>query len=376
MEQVKRRIFIFSSIEDDFGGSEILWFDLAKNHLLNHFQVFVLKRKVNRSHPFIQELQKLGIHVIELSPDLGKDEFGDPISTHLNSAIKNFCIHLRVYNPDLVIINQGVNTDGLEFANSCRDLNHPYFIISHKAIDIFWPYEGDREVYSKVWQKSRANFFVSDINHQITSEQFGMTIPNVRRAYNPIKRYEQMLKLPNFDIIKFACIGRLYLLDKGQDLLLRILSKPIWRQRNIRVSIIGSGPDEIALKELAQFYDLNNVEFLGHLNNETIWDNFHGLLLPSRYEGFPLVVQEAMAASRIVVATKAGGSQEIIEDGKNGFISKCFQNDFESAMERCWQSQNNWQQIAQNAFQTIDNYLPTQPTSNILESIFQILDEK
>jgi glycosyltransferase involved in cell wall biosynthesis len=376
VEQVKKRIFIFSSIEDDFGGSEILWFDLAKNHLHNHFQVFVLKRKVNRSHPFIQELQKLGIHVIELSPDLGKDEFGDPISTDLNSAIKNYCIHLQVYNPDLVVINQGVNFDGLEFANSCRDLNYPYFIISHKAIDIFWPYEGDREVYSKVWQKSRANFFVSDINHQITSEQFGMMIPNAQRAYNPIKRYEQRLKFPDFDLIKFACIGRLYLLDKGQDLLLRILSKPIWRQRNFKVSIIGTGPDETALKELAEFYELNNVEFLGHLNNETIWDSFHGLLLPSRNEGFPLVVQEAMAASRIVVATKAGGSQEIIEDGKNGFISKCFQNDFELAMERCWQSQNNWQQIAQNAFQTIDNYIPNQPTSNILELISQILDEK
>ncbi len=376
MEQVKNRIFIFSSIEDDFGGSEILWFDLAKNHLLNHFQVFVLKRKVNRSHTFIQELQRLGIHVIELSPDLGIDDYGDPISNDLNSAIQNFCIHLRVYNPDLVIINQGVNFDGLEFANSCRDLQYPYFIISHKAIDIFWPYEGDREIYSKVWQKSRANFFVSDINHQITSEQFGMQIPHAKKAYNPIKRYEQMLKFPDYDIIKFACIGRLYLLDKGQDLLLKILSKPIWRQRNMRVSIIGTGPDETALKELAEYYELNNVEFLGHLSNETIWDHFHGLLLPSRYEGFPLVVQEAMAASRIVVATTAGGSQEIIEDGKNGFLSKRFQNDFELAMERCWQSQKDWPQIAQNAFKTINNYLPTQPTSNILELISHILYEK
>lgn len=376
MAQVKRRIFIFSSIEDDFGGSEILWFDLAKNYLRNQYQVFVLKRKVNRSHSFIQELQNLGIQVIELSPDLGKDEFGDSIINDLNSAIKNFCIHLRVYDPDLVIVNQGVNFDGLEFANSCRDLDYPYFIISHKAIEILWPYEGDREVYSKVWQKSRANFFVSDINHQYTSEQFGFTIPHAQRAYNPIKRYSEIQQLPDFNVIRFACIGRLYLFDKGQDMLLRILSNSNWRERNFKVSIIGTGPDEIALKELAQYYELENVEFLGHLNNETIWDNFHGLLLPSRNEGFPLVVQEAMAASRIVVATTAGGSQEIIEDGKNGFISKCFQNDFESAMERCWQSQKDWNQIAENAFQTIDHYLPSQPTSNILELIFQILNEK
>ena len=91
--------------------------------------------------------------------------------------------------------------------------------------------------------------------------------------------------------------------------------------------------------------------------------------MPSRSEGFPLVVQEAMSASRIVITTFSGGSDEVIKDGVNGFISEIDQDEFELAMERCWNAQNNWADIATEAYKTINEFLPDNPSSNILDQI-------
>ena len=43
-------------------------------------------------------------------------------------------------------------------------------------------------------------------------------------------------------------------------------------------------------------------------------------MLPSRYEGFPLVLLEAMAAEVAVVATRIAGVDELVVDGQNGYL--------------------------------------------------------
>jgi glycosyltransferase involved in cell wall biosynthesis len=371
----KKRIFIATSIYDDWGGSETIWFDLAKRFVELDYQVFVLKSRINRHHRIFSYLQSIGVFLVELEPDLGKKDDVE-IKSKFNHRIANFSIHLAVYQPDLVIVNQGVNFDGLELGYYCLEQKIKYIIIANKAVDFFWPYILLRSEFKQALLNSQANYFVSDQNLKMTQEQFGMEIPNAHRAYYPVKKFKTPKSfLETNGEVRFALIGRLYLLDKGQDILFRILAKPKWKQRNIKVSIIGSGMDEEGLKDMANYLELKNVDFLGYVDNETIWDQYHGLLLPSRSEGFPLVVQEAMAAGRIVVTTYAGGSSEIVIDGETGFISKIDQDEFEEAMERCWQSIEKWPQIAKNAFEKLNQYLPDQPTSNILQFVQDVINK-
>jgi glycosyltransferase involved in cell wall biosynthesis len=66
--------------------------------------------------------------------------------------------------------------------------------------------------------------------------------------------------------------------------------------------------------------------FLGEIADEKrvseIYDNSDILLLVSRYEGFPLVIMEAMAHGVVTISTDVGGISEHIRNGYNGFLIK------------------------------------------------------
>jgi glycosyltransferase involved in cell wall biosynthesis len=92
-----------------------------------------------------------------------------------------------------------------------------------------------------------------------------------------------------------------------------------------------------------------------------MWRDFHALVLPSRSEGLPLVVLEAMAAGRVVITTTAGGSQELIKDGITGFIGEAGTESFDQAMERAWQRREEWEAIGMAACKDLPNRLPDSP---------------
>lgn len=110
--------------------------------------------------------------------------------------------------------------------------------------------------------------------------------------------------------------------QKGVDTLIDALDllQHVWPE--LRTLIVGDGPLRDSLAETASAYDLNaRVRFTGHR------DDVPGLLaaadllvLPSRYEGLPNVVLEAMRMGKPVVATAAPGTTELVVDGQTGML--------------------------------------------------------
>jgi glycosyltransferase involved in cell wall biosynthesis len=78
------------------------------------------------------------------------------------------------------------------------------------------------------------------------------------------------------------------------------------------------GPLERLVRELGlqdRFFFLGFRRDIPELLND-----FDVFVLPSVSEGFPLVLLEAMAAARPVVATRSGGPEEVVEGGKTGLL--------------------------------------------------------
>lgn len=139
------------------------------------------------------------------------------------------------------------------------------------------------------------------------------------QIYNP-NTYEGVdVKKPKEKLV-FAA-GRLTR-AKGFDFLLKswqLLEKdfPDWR-----LCIAGEGEEETALLAMKQQMGLKAVEFAGNVEDiEAYYEKAALFVLPSRNEGFGMVLIEAMAYENPVVSFSCkAGPKDIITDGKDGFL--------------------------------------------------------
>ena len=139
------------------------------------------------------------------------------------------------------------------------------------------------------------------------------------------------------ECLRLACVARLYLLDKGQDILLRVLARKKWKGRDLHVSFFGRGINAEALSDLAARLGLLNISFEGHTDDiPSIWKKHHALILPSRAEGLPLSLVEAMMCGRAAVVTKVGGNAEVVQDGVTGFLAAPDEDSIDAALEKVW----------------------------------------
>lgn len=110
----------------------------------------------------------------------------------------------------------------------------------------------------------------------------------------------------------------------GIDTLIRALA--VIESENIRLQILGSGPEEENLKNLAKNLNIGNrVEFLGHVDPEEIpaylakADIF---ARASRSEGLGSSFLEAMAAGLPIIGTNIGGIPDFLKDGETGLFAE------------------------------------------------------
>lgn len=376
----KGTIVVATAIMDAWGGSEELWSKTASVLQQDGYSIVLCKHRVDADHPKIARHIKEGVQpittsprkpflvrlywkivlklfrIFRINPNKGKPGFA------LSYDAITFKSYLKKNPPKLVLISQGINFDGLGYAYACMDLGIPYTIVSHKAVDFYWPPTYYRNDMREVLLRAQRCFFVSQHNMRLTEEQFGVRFDNGEVVFNPVKPTEYIPYPENSDVFRLCCIGRLFALEKGQDMLLRVLSQDKWKNRPIHVSIIGSGPDEEVLKEMATLLDTPNVSFAGQVHNVyDLWAHSHALIMPSRTEGLPLVIVEAMMAGRPVITTDVGGNKEFLEEGVTGFIGYAHDESLDETLERAWQNRARWKEMGERATVAIRKTVPACP---------------
>ena len=125
------------------------------------------------------------------------------------------------------------------------------------------------------------------------------------------------------DSFKLLCVGRLCA-AKGQAILLAAVSKLVERGRNVRLDLLGDGPDRQVLEDQVAGMRLEKiVVFHGAVNQEYVCKLLkinHLFVLPSFAEGVPVSLMEAMAMEIPVVSTTIAGIPELIESGTEGIL--------------------------------------------------------
>ncbi len=87
-----------------------------------------------------------------------------------------------------------------------------------------------------------------------------------------------------------------------------------------KLIIVGGGQSFDEIKNLCE---REGVKFVGKLPHKEVPKHMNELkilILPSKNEGFPKIITEAMACGTIVLSTDVGGISDVIKDGENGFL--------------------------------------------------------
>lgn len=126
--------------------------------------------------------------------------------------------------------------------------------------------------------------------------------------------------VPDRSPLRLLFVGR-FAFNKGLDVLMVVANRLVaeGRAADIRFELAGDGP------LLARYQDMglpSNVRLLGRVDDGRLFKLYtecDAFVLPTRFEGMPTVVLEAMARSRPIIVSDVGATAELVDE-RNGYL--------------------------------------------------------
>lgn len=194
-------------------------------------------------------------------------------------------------------------------------------------------------------------------------------IPNLVEIATEEPSFKSLKKTP-----VIACMGILRR-TKGQDILLQAAAILKRQGLEFELVIAGKGRWQRKIDQSIKDLGLRNIstrlDWISNQERDGFLDKADIVCLPSRGETFGMVVIEAMARKRLVVATKCGGPQGIIEDQVNGLLCDIDAQSLAEALAKALRlNEKSYQALCEAAYLTAKNTYSQAP---VREQIKQLL---
>ncbi len=362
-----------------WGGSEFLWSKVAMLALKEGHEVALSVYDWDQqTNDVFKEFELKGARIEYRKRYSGNASIlkksRDYISSRLQSEGQRWKL-ISSFQPDYILINQG---DAFDLVVHHLDLYRlivrnqlKYSILLHSHPQ--FSYIPDKHIlkYAKpVFSDAELCFFISRKQQKVVEKALLTKLVNARHTWNPLNLNKlEYILWPDDHIPSMAMVANL-ISGKGHDILLEILSTPLWKSRNWRLNFYGSGSGKGYLEELVRDYQLEDrVFFQGHVKSVTeIWKMNHVLLIPSSGEGMPISMMEALVSGRPVVSTKVGGIEEVIIENENGFLAEApTVSSFGNALERAYLDKSKWKLLGENAYNDCITKVDLHPEITLLK---------
>lgn len=291
-----------------YGGAERLLFEICQKIDKNRFDVSVIVLQEN--NPLAKTYEDAGVN-LKFFNKKTKGDF---------RIIKQVANYLRESKPD--IVHTQLFAGDYWGGKAALDAKAPHIVCTKHDImsEGYWR---DR-LGRKMRQKFEKVVAISEATREFLIHNEKIEPQNIALIYNGIDTNRFYTKSPSIfksDELVIGSVGRLTK-EKGHKHLIRACR--FLKNRDWRLILVGDGPLRQQLKSLAEVLSLSSrVEFVGEVEDvRPHLAKMDVFVLPSVSEGLSLVILEAAAASKFVIAANVGGVPEIIDDQQNGLLFK------------------------------------------------------
>jgi glycosyltransferase involved in cell wall biosynthesis len=355
-----------------WGGSEELWTQTAMVLKENGHDVFASVKwwPAEQISSGLNRLREMGIPVYFWGAPASFSNRLKALLQRLADKIQGMVsvpsVDYKIIKADLIVFSSPGNEFPIVPIRKCVAGGQRYVLIIQSVSEGDWPKDSELEDCRFIYQHAAAAFFVSRANRDSTVFQIGLERDCFKVISNPcnVSREVPFSWPVNGETHQWAFVGRLEPEHKGIDLLLRAFARERWKERNVRINFYGKGLSEKSVKRMVQMLHLNGrVSFQGFVSSvEEIWRNNQLLLLPSRHEGMPLAVIEAMMCGRPCLVTNVSGNPEHVDDGVTGFIAAGATVDaVDAVLERAWLHRDQLKEMGRAAYNAIRQQIPAHP---------------
>jgi glycosyltransferase involved in cell wall biosynthesis len=181
------------------------------------------------------------------------------------------------------------------------------------------------ELFKKYVKRLNEYIVLTDDDKKILNKDVNL---ECERIYNPLSFTSNEKSKCEEKVI--VCVGRLVEQQKGLDLLINSFKKVSIKHKDWMLYIVGDGPDKNSLNILIRKLDLENQVKIKSFTNDIkeYYLNSSIFVSSSRWEGFGLVITEAMECGLPVIAFSNSGPKEIInKQNENGVLVPCWDID-------------------------------------------------
>jgi glycosyltransferase involved in cell wall biosynthesis len=302
------------------GGIESLCRDIARFGRLEHGFCFVtgggavyeqMKREGRTVYCLADEGRKLSLHKLQMLKKILAEY--DAVIVHHGDPF------LRFY---YVLLKKKTGKVGVSMVHSCYDDKTQ--ISGNKVKNYF-----HNRIFQKCFDVSDAVWYVSKAGLESCHRIYRVARDKEKVIYNGVspkfleKANENTLKLNADGTYRITYIGRLVKV-KGVDLLIQAVAE-IAKEKSVVLDVVGDGEERTNLEKMAEKLGIaENVHFHGQQADVGSFLKKSDIFVyPSVWqEVFGISIVEAMAHGLPCIANNVGGIPEIIEDGKNGFLTK------------------------------------------------------
>jgi|GEM_PF-1082632 len=370
VRSIPKRICFFST-NDGWGGSEVACVKLAQGF---SDAGWIVSLVMNSCSPRPSILEKIidedTISLFERTPQDYCQSF----------EVASFVLD---FDPEIMFISQGHAFEAVKLMAWCQENKIPYTnyipLVTEYHLSIMKPSNENIEENAVFLSQSKKIFSDNAHAKEILQKIFDTQFENfevIRNGFDVDYHQQFVWSKPKEGIFRVAFFGRLEKVHKGLDLLMKVLLMRKWRERKLEILMYGHGSYELEIKKIIKKNNLKNIALCGYSENiQSAILNAHGVIFPSRMEGTPIALVDALLCFRMAIVTPVGGMMEVVSDGQSGFVASAPTVDgIDACMEKAWKRRSEWEEIGKNAGVMIRKIVSEFPQKECIDSLNKLLD--